>query len=197
MLTRNPEEPRDDDHPVQLRHARGRFANGETIAITLAPDCRALGLTVDSFNSLSLEPPLVRWSLRRRTSSLGVFRALPRFAVNLLTKGQNQLLRQLASRGEHRFDPPCWQHNGASGLPLRAGAAASFVCEAAARHEACDHDLFIGRALWLSENHEAPMMSYGGRLRGLGLLWQTRPAGNPAVTPRFYPAAPGANVARG
>jgi flavin reductase (DIM6/NTAB) family NADH-FMN oxidoreductase RutF len=156
-----------------------------------------LGLTVNSFNSLLMEPPLVLRSLRRRSSSLGVFRALSRFAVNVLTEGQAQLSRQFASRGERRFDPPCRQHNGEGGLPLRAGDAASFVSEAAARYEARDHELFIGRAPRLSENHEAPMLFCGGRRRQLGLLWQTRPAGNPAVTPRFYPAALGANVARG
>jgi len=156
--------------PHRLRHALGRFATGVTIVTTLAPDGRPLGLTVNSFNSLSLEPPLVLWSLRRSSGSLGVFRAAPRFAVNVLTEGQAELSRQFASRGEHRFDPPCWQRDGDTGLPLLAGAAASFVCETAARHEAGDHELFIGRVLSLVESHEAPLLFYGGRYRRLGPL---------------------------
>ena len=70
--------------PHALRHALGRFATGVTIVTTLAPDGHPIGLTVNSFNSLSLDPPLVLWSLRRSSPSLAPFRAAPPFAVNVL-----------------------------------------------------------------------------------------------------------------
>lgn len=166
-----PAEPRASTtrvDPHRLRQALGRFATGVTIVTTMAPDGKPLGLTVNSFNSLSLDPPLVLWSLRRSSGSLGAFHAAPRFAVNVLTEGQAELSRDFASRKAQRFDPP-WQRDE-SGLPLLAGAAASFVCETVARHEAGDHELFIGRVLALTESHEPPLLFHGGRYRRLGEL---------------------------
>ncbi|MFO1293102.1 MAG: flavin reductase family protein [Rubrivivax sp.] len=152
-----------------LRHALGRFATGVTIVTTRAPDGCPVGLTVNSFNALSLEPPLVLWSLRRGSASLGAFRAAPRFAVNVLAEAQLELSRAFASRHGHRFAEDQWLRDD-DGLPLLAGAAACFVCEKTAAHEAGDHELFIGRVLRLADSHAPPLLFQGGRYRRLGPL---------------------------
>ncbi len=154
--------------PHQLRHVLGRFATGVTIVTTVTPQGAPLGLTVNSFNSLSLDPPLVLWSLRRSSGSLAAFRAAPGFAVNVLTEAQMDLSRLFASKGDHPFDDR-WRV-GDDGLPLLQGAAASFVCRTEARQEAGDHELYIGRVLALHESHEAPLLFHGGRYRRLGDL---------------------------
>lgn len=154
--------------PHRLRHALGRFATGVTVVTTGTAEGQALGLTVNSFNALSLQPPLVLWSLRRDSGSLDLFCAAAHFAVNVLTEAQAELSQQFASRGVHRFDPP-WQRDE-RGLPLLAGAAASFVCQTQSHHTAGDHELFIGRVLAFTESHEPPLLFYGGRYRRLGPL---------------------------
>jgi 3-hydroxy-9,10-secoandrosta-1,3,5(10)-triene-9,17-dione monooxygenase reductase component len=152
--------------PHRLRHALGRFVTGVAIVTTLDADGAPVGLTVNSFNSLSLEPPLVLWSLRRNSGHLTAFSAAPRFAVSVLTEAQIDLSRQFAARGRHEFDSR-WLRDDA-GLPLLAGAAATFVCETTARQTAGDHRLFIGRVLSLSDSHERPLLFHAGRYRRLG-----------------------------
>jgi len=150
-----------------LRHALGRYATGVTIVTTAAADGSPVGLTVNSFASLSLEPPLVLWSLRRASASLAAFRAAPRFAVNVLAESQIELARAFAVHHGHHFAAAAWRR-GEGGLPLLAGAAACFVCETTACREAGDHELFIGRVLRLMASHEAPLLFQGGRYRRLG-----------------------------
>ena len=153
--------------PHALRHALGRFATGVTIVTTVAPDGHAVGLTVNSFNSLSLDPPLVLWSLRRSSPSLAAFRAAPRFAVNVLAESQLELSRSFASKVSHKFADGPWRR-GDDGVPVLSGAAACFLCETASHQEAGDHELFIGRVLHLSDSHEPPLLFQGGRYRRLG-----------------------------
>lgn len=153
--------------PHALRHALGRFATGVTIVTTVAPDGHPVGLTVNSFNSLSLDPPLVLWSLRRSSPNLAVFRGAARFAVNVLAEAQIELSRSFATKVAHRFAEGAWRR-GDDGVPVLAGAAACFVCETVSHQEAGDHDLFIGRVLHLSDSHEPPLLFQGGRYRRLG-----------------------------
>lgn len=150
-----------------LRLALGRFATGVTIVTTAAPDGSPVGLTVNSFSSLSLEPPLVLWALRTGSASLAAFRAAPRFAVHVLAESQIELARRFASQHTHRFDDVAWQRDE-GGLPLLAGATARFVCRTVSHQDAGDHALFIGRVLRLSDSHEPPLLFQGGRYRRLG-----------------------------
>lgn len=152
-----------------LRHALGRFATGVTIVTTVGADGQPVGLTVNSFNSLSLDPPLVLWSLRRSSPSLAAFRDAPRFAVNVLAESQIELSRSFASKATHRFLDGPWRR-GEDGVPLLAGAAACFVCETASHQEAGDHELFIGRVLQIADSHEPPLLFQGGRYRRLGAV---------------------------
>lgn len=150
-----------------LRNALGRFATGVTIITTVDAQGQRLGLTANSFNSLSLEPPLVLWSLRQSSPNLPAFVDAPRFAVNVLAESQIELSRRFASQVDDKFADGAWS-DGLHGVPVLAGAAAVFECERVSHQGAGDHMLFIGRVLSLVESAVPPLLFQAGRYRMLG-----------------------------
>lgn len=135
--------------PSDLRHLRaclGAFATGVTIVTTRAGDGSYAGLTANSFNALSLEPPLVLWSLGRTSRSLDVFTAAERFAVSVLSASQYELALRFSRTGVDRFEG-IGTTPGIAGLPLIDGAIAWFECLTRARHHHGDHVLFIGEVV--------------------------------------------------
>jgi flavin reductase (DIM6/NTAB) family NADH-FMN oxidoreductase RutF len=151
-----------------LRDALGRFATGVTLATCRGLDGRAVGLTVNSFNALSLEPALVLWSLRLQSPSLPDFDAAPMFAINVLAEGQVELSRRFAaSTMAARFDEGLW-HAGLGGAPLLGGCAAHFECETVSRQDAGDHRLYIGRVLRLQSQPVPPLVFHAGHYHLLG-----------------------------
>jgi flavin reductase (DIM6/NTAB) family NADH-FMN oxidoreductase RutF len=150
-----------------LRQALGAYPTGVTIVTARAPDGRPVGLTVNSFASLSLDPPLLLWSLANRSPNLRAFRTASHFAINVLAGGQAALARRFASpavadkfEGVRLLETP-------HPAPLIEGAAARFVCASRDALEAGDHTLFIGRI----EHHHcedlAPLVFHGGAFVGL------------------------------
>jgi 3-hydroxy-9,10-secoandrosta-1,3,5(10)-triene-9,17-dione monooxygenase reductase component len=150
-----------------LRNALGRFATGVTIVTTLDERGGPVGLTANSFNSLSLDPPLVLWSLRQASPSLPVFAAATRFAVNVLSEAHLDLSRRFASPVEDKFAEGQWAP-GPDGMPVLAGCAAVFECERVAAHDLGDHRLFVGRVLAISEAPVPPLLFQAGHYRMLG-----------------------------
>ena len=150
-----------------LRTALGRFGTGVTIITTVDAQGERVGLTANSFNSLSLDPPLVLWSLRRNSPRLDAFAAHPHFAINVLSEAQVDLSRRFASAAEDRFAEGQWAA-GTGGAPVLAGCVAVFECERVAQHDAGDHVLFIGRVLALSEAPLPPLLFQAGHYRMLG-----------------------------
>lgn len=143
-----------------MREALGRYATGVTIVTCLDAELGRVGLTVSSFNALSLTPPLVLWSLRRESSLLAVFQRATHFAVNVLAEDQLALSRRFASRREDKFDEGQWRA-GEGGAPVLAGSVAVFECETVTRQEAGDHILYIGRVLGLAHGPaEVPPLLY-------------------------------------
>lgn len=153
--------------PARLRQALGRFTTGVTIVTCVAPDGERVGLTVNSFNALSLEPALILWSLRLVSPSLAAFVAAPNFAVNVLAREQLAVSRRFARPTPDKFSGEVWQA-GEGGAPVLAGCVASFECVQHAAHEAGDHMLFIGRVLRVHESAGAPLVYQGGAYRALG-----------------------------
>ncbi len=151
-----------------LRSALGRFATGVTLATCRGVDGRPLGLTVNSFNALSLEPPLVLWSLRLASPNLAAFDAATLFAINVLAEDQVELSRRFASPSAPRFDAAAPWHEGLGGLPLLSGSAATFECETVSRQDAGDHRLYIGRVLRLSSQPVPPLLFHAGHYHLLG-----------------------------
>jgi 3-hydroxy-9,10-secoandrosta-1,3,5(10)-triene-9,17-dione monooxygenase reductase component len=153
--------------PRALRTALGRFATGVTIVSCRAAGGGSVGLTANSFNSLSLDPPLVLWSLRRSSPTLDAFLQAPAFAVNVLAESQLELARRFASPVADKFAEGAWSA-GVTGAPLLAGCVAVLECAHSSHQEAGDHVLFIGRVLALSDEPVAPLVFQAGHYRLLG-----------------------------
>lgn len=164
--------PEPTPHPVSghaLRKAAGRFATGVTLVTCRAADGRAVGLTVNSFSSVSLEPPLVLWSLRSASPNAPVFRAARHFVVNVLAEPQIALARRFASAVPHKFDAGLW-HDGAFGAPVLADCAAVLECEQVDAREVGDHWLFTGQVMRVAETTAQPLVYRAGHFHGLGGL---------------------------
>lgn len=150
-----------------LRTALGRFATGVTIVSCRAADGSPVGLTANSFNALSLQPPLVLWSLRSVSPNLEAFVAAPHFAVNVLAESQVELSRRFASPAQDKFAEGLWSP-GMGGAPVLAGCAAVFECEQVSFQTAGDHVLFIGQVLAVTEAPVTPLVFQSGHYRMLG-----------------------------
>jgi 4-hydroxyphenylacetate 3-hydroxylase, reductase component len=151
----------------QLRNALGRFTTGVTVVTCCDAQGQWVGLTANSFNSLSLDPPLVLWSLRSASPAMAAFVAAPRFAVNVLAEAQVEVSRRFASKAEDRFTEGVWSL-GENGAPVLAGCAAVFECETVSQQPAGDHQLFIGRVLACTEAPVPPLVYQAGHYRLLG-----------------------------
>lgn len=146
-----------------FRSALGRFVTGVTVMTARAADGRLAGMTASSFNTLSLDPPLILWSIALKSPSLEVFRAAGRFAVNILAQDQQALARQFSRAAPNKF-AGVEIHDGLCGVPLVAGAVAHLQCELAARYPGGDHEILIGRVVRArAENALAPLVYCRGR----------------------------------
>jgi flavin reductase (DIM6/NTAB) family NADH-FMN oxidoreductase RutF len=147
----------------EFRAALGMFATGVTIVTARTSDGVVIGLTANSFNSVSLDPPLVLWSLAQAAGSLPVFRAGSHYAINILAKDQRLLAERFATRGADRWAGVQFA-DGMGGAPLLEGAAATFECFNRSRYEEGDHVIFVGeveRCSWRSG--ASPLLFHGGR----------------------------------
>lgn len=147
----------------EFRAALGMFATGVTIVTARRSDGTLVGLTANSFNAVSLQPPLVLWSLSRAASSLATFAQGTHYAINVLAADQKTLAERFATRGVDRFAGVAWTE-GASGVPLIEGAAAHFECFNRSRYDEGDHVIFVGEVERCSHRPSAsPLLYHGGR----------------------------------
>ena len=148
----------------RLRDAFGCFGTGVTLISALDGEGAPVGLTANSFSSLSLDPPLLLFCLDRRSRRLPVFERAERFAVNVLHAGQEAVSVAFA-RGEPPLDLPWTLEEGA---PVLADAMAAFACEKHAVHDGGDHLIFVGRVLRLSfDPAQDPLLYFQGRYRSV------------------------------
>jgi flavin reductase (DIM6/NTAB) family NADH-FMN oxidoreductase RutF len=153
--------------PPTLRSALGRFATGVTIVTCRDAVGDSVGLTVNSFTALSLEPPLVLWALRVESPSLASFESAGHFAVNVLGEQQVELSRRFASTAPHKFAAGRWSA-GRLGSPVLAGALAVFECSTTSAQRLGDHVLFVGEVLHSTAHAGPPLVFQSGRYRSLG-----------------------------
>ncbi|HET7204310.1 MAG TPA: flavin reductase family protein [Steroidobacteraceae bacterium] len=146
----------------KLRRAFGHYATGVTVVTTTTAGGERAGITVNSFSSLSLDPPLVLWSIARTAATFASFREAGAFAVHVLHAGQAHLARQFALRGGDRFAGVSCA-TGPSGAPLLDDFLACFDCETYATHEGGDHLVIVGRVLESFERSGEPLLFYRGR----------------------------------
>lgn len=147
---------------AEFRKALGAFATGVTIITTRAADGSPLGLTVNSFNSVSLNPPLVLWSLAENALSLPVFRAARHWAVHILAADQDELSSRFARRGADKFAGLDLE-TGVGGIPLLRGCSARFQCSTAFEYQGGDHVIFVGQVLSFDRSETAPLVFHSGR----------------------------------
>ncbi len=145
-----------------FRAALGSFVTGVTIVTARDPDGRPVGLTVNSFNSVSLDPPLVLWSLALKSASLPSFREAKGWAVHVLAAGQEDMSARFARPGDDKFDDLALI-DGPEGAPALPDYAARFGCEATFEYEGGDHAIFVGHVIDLQKRDAEPLVYHGGR----------------------------------
>lgn len=147
----------------EFRTALGMFATGVTIMTARTAEGGLVGLTVNSFNSVSLTPPLVLWSLARAAASMLAFSTGSHYAINILGSDQQTLAKRFAAKGVDRFADVAFV-DGVGGAPLLVGAVASFECFNRSRYEEGDHVIFVGEVERCSHRAGAsPLLFHGGK----------------------------------
>lgn len=159
-----------EDEQRQFRNALGCFATGVTVVTAPAASGDPIGMTVSSFNSVSLDPPLVVFSIGRWAHSLEVLQDSPSYAVNVLGRDQMELSNRFARPGTDKWHGVNWKE-GTHGVPLLDGAIATFECEPFAVHEGGDHLVFLGRVTrYESVPAGEPLVFFRGGYVGLSPL---------------------------
>ncbi|MEX0502461.1 flavin reductase family protein [Alphaproteobacteria bacterium LSUCC0719] len=147
----------------RFRSAMGHFLTGVTIVTTRGESDMPYGLTVSSFNSVSLDPPLILWSLDLGNDRASLFRASAGFTVNVLPAGCEDLIRTFAAPDAERFADTAW-HWGVTGQPVLDDAIASFECRLWAEYPGGDHAIFVGEVMDLATRDGEAAAYFKGRL---------------------------------
>jgi flavin reductase (DIM6/NTAB) family NADH-FMN oxidoreductase RutF len=143
--------------PRDFRNALGTYATGVTIITAAGADRKPYGITCNSFASVSLNPPLVLWSLVIYSSSLSVFQNASHFTVNVLGASQQALANKFAKSSDDKFAGVEWTP-GLGNAPILAGSVANFQCRAANRYYGGDHVIFLGAVEAYSYNRKEPLL---------------------------------------
>ena len=166
-----------DDRPAfdqrQFRDALAQFATGVTIVCTREPTGRYVGFTANSFNSVSLDPPLILWTITRRSASLTAFEAAERYAVNVLSSEQAELARRFSRPHADRFAGVA-HRLGWSDAPLIDGCIAWLECRHHGRHPAGDHVVFVGEVVTVERARGQPLIFHEGRFTSTALSERSR-----------------------
>jgi flavin reductase (DIM6/NTAB) family NADH-FMN oxidoreductase RutF len=143
--------------PRDFRNALGTYATGVTIITAGGSDGKPYGLTCNSFASVSLNPPLVLWSLVLYSSSLNVFQNASHFAVNVLGASQQALANRFAKSSEDKFEGVEWTP-GFGNAPLLGESVANFQCRSVNRYYGGDHVIFLGAVEAYAYNGKEPLL---------------------------------------
>jgi flavin reductase (DIM6/NTAB) family NADH-FMN oxidoreductase RutF len=153
--------------PRTLRDALGCFATGVTIVTARAADGTPIGLTANSFTSVSLDPPLLLVCIANAAGSAPALREASHFAVNVLQIGQQPASNRFAGKGEDRFGQTPWE-GGLEEVPVLTGALGNFECRQSAVHDAGDHFILVGEVLRARfEPRRDPLLYFRGKYRRL------------------------------
>ncbi len=153
--------------PRTLRNLMGAYPTGVAIVTMRTCDGRDVGLTINSFASLSLDPPLVLWSLVNHSPNLDAFRDCTHFAINMLADGQEELARRFATPAiADKFDGVAVAQ-APEDLPVIAGALTVLVCENDHSRTVGDHLLMVGRIVRTGHQLAAPLVFHAGRFTAL------------------------------
>jgi flavin reductase (DIM6/NTAB) family NADH-FMN oxidoreductase RutF len=146
-----------------FRKALACFATGVAVVTTRVSGGKPVGLTINSFNSVSLDPPLILWSISLNAPSLEAFRSHIGFAVNILAADQREICARFANPADDKFSGVDW-HEGLNGVPVISGVVASFECETHARYPGGDHEIYLGRVNSFTSSEALPLVVWRGKL---------------------------------
>jgi 3-hydroxy-9,10-secoandrosta-1,3,5(10)-triene-9,17-dione monooxygenase reductase component len=157
-----PSEPLD---PRALRDAFGSFATGVTV-VTLCDDQQnPIGVTVGSFTSLSLDPALCLFSLKKNSNTAQWIDQKPNFVVNILGRDQEPLAWQFARSADEKFAGIAWQA-GANGMPVIEGCLGHFECQRWAVYDGGDHMIVVGQITAMTRHPGLPLVFFRGQMGG-------------------------------
>jgi flavin reductase (DIM6/NTAB) family NADH-FMN oxidoreductase RutF len=152
--------------PIQFRNALGSFVTGVTVITTRDGDGKGVGLTANSFSSVSLDPPLVLWSIGKTATCFDAFEKSSHFAIHILHRGQENISRHFATKNVDKFSEI--NHEiGAGNTPLLSDYSARFVCEVEHRYPGGDHIILVGRVLEYENLDKEPLVFYKGQYKAL------------------------------
>lgn len=150
-----------------FRDALGSFATGICVVTAMPEQGAPIGMTINSFSSVSLEPPLVLWSIQNVSECFGVFGTTDRFAISVLSKEQEALSQRYATKADHALLGEHYQP-GRTGLPLIRNALTSFECRVWARYPGGDHLIIVGEVMDVqAEQSGPPLLFHQGRYAAL------------------------------
>lgn len=152
----------------QLRNALGQFPTGVVIVTAQTAGGERIGMTMSSFNSVSLDPPLVLFSVHRNALTFVHWQEMKHYAINILGEDQEELSNSFARAKSDKWEGVN-SAVGENGAPILPGAIVTFECEAYSRYDGGDHEIFVGRILkWHEGRMETqPLVFYGGKYRQL------------------------------
>ena len=146
------------------RSALGKFATGVCV-VTGVRDGKKLGMTINSFSSVSLDPSLVLWSLKKDAATYDLFSSLDDYVINVLSEGQEDISSKYARFGDHVMDEDDFTMS-TEGLPIVSGSISFFICKKWSVLEAGDHEILIGSvSRYGIFSEENPLLFYKGKYR--------------------------------
>lgn len=149
-----------------FREALGRFATGVCLVTVDDPELGPLATTVNSFSSVSLEPPLVLWSIQNSSDHLAVYTECQHFGISVMSADQGAVSGQYAQRGGHSAQAEHFT-TGPQGEPRLIGALAHFSCATYAVHPGGDHQIIVGEVMQFESMDADPLIFYSGGYRAL------------------------------
>ncbi len=152
--------------PLQFRRALGNFATGVTIVTAQNAQGEKVGVTANSFNSVSLDPPLILWSIDKKSSSFHVFEDASHFAVNILSGSQIELSNKFSRRNIDKYEGTSY-HEGLGFVPVLENCSAVFECERHQIIEGGDHWIIIGKVVAFHDEGRSPLVYHQGAYSGV------------------------------
>jgi len=146
-------------NPAALRQAFGSFATGVTVITALDASGKPTGITVNSFTSVSLEPPLVLWCIGLGTPSFASFRDCSHYAIHVLSADQEDISNRFANPSADKFAGLDYSR-GTGGVPLLPGCVATFECSNAAQYPGGDHLILVGKVEHYQASLDAPLLFF-------------------------------------
>jgi flavin reductase (DIM6/NTAB) family NADH-FMN oxidoreductase RutF len=157
-------QPIDAENPREIRNLLGQFATGVTVITTRSKQGRKVGMTANSFSSLSLDPPLILWSLSKTAPSLSDFVEAEHFAIHMLAQEHHELSGHFARASADKFSGIA-HRDCAVGVPILKDVLATLVCRNVTQYEGGDHLIFIGQIEQYQQRQGEPLVFHAGKYR--------------------------------